>query len=41
MFNDFLISPHFKLKEFACPCCQRIKLAELGERLGFTGIGSY
>lgn len=27
MLNDFPISPHFKLKEFACPCCQRVKLS--------------
>lgn len=26
MTNDFPISQHFKLKEFACPCCGTVKL---------------
>ena len=24
--NDIIISPHFKLSEFACPCCNRVML---------------
>ena len=24
--NDIIISPHFNLSEFACPCCNRVML---------------
>ena len=24
--NDIIISPHFNLSEFACPCCMRVML---------------
>ena len=24
--NDIIISPHFNLSEFACPCCKRVML---------------
>ncbi|MBA7497303.1 hypothetical protein ES704_00031 [subsurface metagenome] len=24
--NDIIISPYFKLSEFACPCCKRVML---------------
>jgi len=24
--NDITIAPHFKLSEFACPCCKRVML---------------
>lgn len=26
MINDFRLSPHFKLSEFQCLCCKRVKL---------------
>ena len=27
--NNVIISPHFKLSEFACPCCKRVMLHPL------------
>ncbi len=27
--NDIVIAPHFKLSEFACPCCQQVMLHPL------------
>jgi uncharacterized protein YcbK (DUF882 family) len=27
--NDIIITPHFNLSEFACPCCQKVMLHPL------------
>lgn len=26
-YNDFMVAPHFSLREFECRCCRRVQLA--------------